>query len=981
MSTSREQTEGHRALLEIESRFNAKSHGVVIAIQGIQIHALAMFADVFNQFPYPVVINAAILKLADWFRTSNNVIKFHIYKVFKQADQHLIKVINVEESMRRILPVLNSNDTVSRALALRVLGCMSVIIANKVDVQHAVLQRLEEATDRAEAEAAIWAADRFCAQSIQFSPTVFPTIEAKLKDPHIDVNIKLRLVQLFRHMHHNIAVARQAKSVCVSLLENPKVDQNLVMVVLRTLSLLLSQALLDRKEQLDRVFTFACDDSRKAVCLSALDDLSLLANNDLSIDPSHIYRLLSLLNRDTNSITLMERRYSCAQSLLRSYRPLVWFMMRETWQSESQSDFIQALTLCEQRLVQALASEHYVLAIACAKFLMILFELAHQDTKQQQPLQVAARSYDRGISSEAVSDLKAIATRLGKKIEESYLSQLVDKTSVGKLSIRQARHLFKLQAHLLLLQDGEECTKSFQNNFEKMVTNQDDVAVQLFAPFLLEIANGCHDTPNWFPDVALTTLKSCTNRPKLFVSIVQLLLRTSGIHLEKRHELSGKILSQLEKFGAWEQQKQVYTDNGWFLYIIASDAGCNGWHEIMYRVYGSLGRMVESEASKCWLTAVSLLGLAESSRENHRKYYLESLTYLQAFQSLTGSRQFQMWYIQLRMEMISIAHQLNQVLSFLQQTQNPSLSYKKKFVKNLQKCGLHFGELASRYDFIAQSFLAMDDTTLMDLETYKVCALVCEHAIRSFIKNENIGAFFCVDPVLIPLITMANERMHIDTATVSTVFSLQDICLEFLQAIINWDDSDRRENSDNYSLCAQDIQSFITRMLEQPLSLPRYFFGREKPLNVQLTVDPPLSDKQPIILQEGQNLTINFEGFVNLSGKEVPVEKASIVCSITEERTKHFSDKLGNKKNLSDPHPNEQTKLLLPPTTYDAKIVNSYFTCNGLLHIPKHMFEISMTGSNTGPCQEAWLNIFVNLVDCNNRVWATGPHISGKIAW
>ena len=80
-------------------------------------------------------------------------------------------------------------------------------------------------------------------------------------------------------MHYNIAVARQvrfesdffpfcccfyvyrerkhcylncdfqAKSVCVSLLESPESDQQLVMVALRTLSLLLSQALLDRKEQ------------------------------------------------------------------------------------------------------------------------------------------------------------------------------------------------------------------------------------------------------------------------------------------------------------------------------------------------------------------------------------------------------------------------------------------------------------------------------------------------------------------------------------------------------------------------------------------------------------------------------------------------------------------------------------------------------------------------------------------------------------
>lgn len=63
------QTDGHRALLEIESRFNAKSRGVVLGIQGSQLLALAMFADLFERFPYPVMINAAVLKLADWFRT------------------------------------------------------------------------------------------------------------------------------------------------------------------------------------------------------------------------------------------------------------------------------------------------------------------------------------------------------------------------------------------------------------------------------------------------------------------------------------------------------------------------------------------------------------------------------------------------------------------------------------------------------------------------------------------------------------------------------------------------------------------------------------------------------------------------------------------------------------------------------------------------------------------------------------------------
>lgn len=64
-----DQLEVHKVLLDIESRFNAKSRGAFVGVQGSQIHALTMFAELFEQFPNPVVITAAVLKLADWFRT------------------------------------------------------------------------------------------------------------------------------------------------------------------------------------------------------------------------------------------------------------------------------------------------------------------------------------------------------------------------------------------------------------------------------------------------------------------------------------------------------------------------------------------------------------------------------------------------------------------------------------------------------------------------------------------------------------------------------------------------------------------------------------------------------------------------------------------------------------------------------------------------------------------------------------------------
>ena len=63
--------------------------------------------------------------------------------------------------------------------------------------------------------------------------------------------------------------------------------------------------------------------------------------------------------------------------------------------------------------------------------------------------------------------------------------------------------------------------------------------------------------------------------------------------------------------------------------------------------------------------------------------------------------------------------------------------------------------------------------------------------------DNNSELFFCVDAALIPLINIANEKMHIDTVSPS---NLQDICLEFLQTVIGWGETDRHDNSDNYSV-------------------------------------------------------------------------------------------------------------------------------------------------------------------------------------
>ncbi|KAH8555861.1 hypothetical protein BGW37DRAFT_418433 [Umbelopsis sp. PMI_123] len=207
-------SEGQKALLDLESKFTAKKSSIY-GTNGMQLRVLALFPRLFEDYPYPVVVTAAILKLADWFRQSNNVLKFHIYKVFQQSSEaHLPKLINTEETVRRILPVLYSNDYVARSITLRMLGCISKIIPEKLDVHHGVIQRLELAEDRPELEAAVWAADRFCGVSHRFLIVICSKIEAMITSPSISPDIRTQLIRILRHMHVDFTMLKKVNLHC-----------------------------------------------------------------------------------------------------------------------------------------------------------------------------------------------------------------------------------------------------------------------------------------------------------------------------------------------------------------------------------------------------------------------------------------------------------------------------------------------------------------------------------------------------------------------------------------------------------------------------------------------------------------------------------------------------------------------------------------------------------------------------------------------
>ncbi|KAL9539844.1 hypothetical protein MBANPS3_010034 [Mucor bainieri] len=966
-ATARDQADGHKALLELEKQFNKKARAATLSIQGSQIQALTGFIHMFEQYPYPVVINAAILKLADWFRLHNNSVKYYVYKVFKDAsDLHLTKVINIEETVRRILPILGSNDPIARSISLRVLGCMSMIIAEKLDVQFAIIQRLELATDRNELEAAIWAGDQICARSNRFPSVIFSKVVDKLQDKQTPFDIKLRLVKIFRHMHQDIGMARQAKLTCLVLLEDPHTDSKLVIVTLRTLTLLLSQAVIDRKEQINRLLDYALNDQREDICYNVLYDLVLLGKNDIMFDETHVVRLLQVIATTTQR-RIQQKAMQCAQTLIETHRKLI---VRILSSEATLATFMGHVEECEGIMHRAIEQQHYTNMISSARLLYSILRIAFTH-------KVDGNAMD--VDMPTLPTLTALGHRVAAAITQVDLKLITQEKSITQSNRFRLRELLKIKANFCLLLDDWDCDATFRNTYQ-LLTDADDDTAAVLLPYLSTISKKCRELTNWFPHQAIEELQKRISRPSVYVNLIRLLFRTT----ESSHEITATLLQLLHEFGQWDQTTECYSKNGWNLYLIGLEAGTCQWYELMYLVMKDLRKRVETEASYCWLSALSSLAQAEhrlSKNEAASDLYIQSMLELKALRSFDQPRFDQTWFIQLRMEFVQAIERTKAILAA---TLSP-----KKLARQMQTSAVVFRKIASRYDFIAQAQFGADKEVLNVIESYKLRALVCEHAARTFMGSDQV--FFCVDPSLIPLIAEPDTAAAAAAAAAAhrltdTAEYMMHQSKQFLRKVTAWEELAHLEGDDRRQTCEQDFVYILDAILAEPLIIPRSFFKSRKNVNIQLTTEPMLSELKPITLMQSEDLVIKFEGLIQVNPHakqlEKKIKKAVIVCFVTTEKILHLDDRIGVNMIFSEPAQmlqaeNNQSILVQPPTVYVANVRNSYFTYTGLLSLPKSKTLELLPKTK----REAWINVFVKILDENSGIWSTGPLQWGKVIW
>uniref|UniRef100_A0A7N4PIP8 Integrator complex subunit 7 n=1 Tax=Sarcophilus harrisii TaxID=9305 RepID=A0A7N4PIP8_SARHA len=243
---------------------------------GEQCEAVVRFPRLFQKYPFPILINSAFLKLADVFRVGNNFLRLCVLKVTQQSEKHLEKILNVDEFVKRIFSVIHSNDPVARAITLRMLGSLASIIPERKNAHHSIRQSLDS-HDNVEVEAAVFAAANFSAQSKDFAAGICNKISEMIQGLATPVDLKLKLIPILQHMHHDASLASSARQLLQQLVTSYP-STNMVIVTLHTFTLLAASSLVDTPKQIQLLLQYLKNDPRKAVKRLAIQDLKLLAN-------------------------------------------------------------------------------------------------------------------------------------------------------------------------------------------------------------------------------------------------------------------------------------------------------------------------------------------------------------------------------------------------------------------------------------------------------------------------------------------------------------------------------------------------------------------------------------------------------------------------------------------------------------------------------------------------------------------------------
>ncbi|XP_057376792.1 integrator complex subunit 7-like [Daphnia carinata] len=805
---------------------------------GEQCEAIVRFPRLFEKYPFPILINSALLKLAEVFRTGTNFPRLCVLRVCQQSEKHLDKILNVDEFVKRIFTVIHSNDPIARSLALRTLGSMAIIISDRKSVHHSIRDSLDS-HDAVELEAAIYAASKFAAQSRTFSVNMCSKIAEMIQGLATPVNIKLKLIPILQYMHHDAHTAAMVRRLCAQLLPSYPA-QNFVCVTLHTLTLLASETLVEIPQQLLLLLEYLCD-SRRGVQAQVLSDLKILAVKGAHLwTTSNVDGLIDLL-LDQPQLELQRRALDVLVTLAMAEAANCFTLKADT---KLHLIWNQCCYSCDRSVA--------------AKAVQLLVQLVIISSKQGgSTSSIPDLSQDAALAVESLMLGLCLAENTEERELKIVLASAVQLSRVAGAEVSAA--MVDCLTRLLLLSSGPTLVLLCQ-----ALAAIGDTQPSAIIPALVDI---------------MSMLKKLTVQSNQEVLAIPLLC---------------VLMFQTHAAHCWSQQANEVVNDAifrvdlWVAFRIARSATRYGHHAIAYKIFDRLLGHLSTEHLYFWIQGLRDFTLAEShlSGPDARstvslmerlvlaaKLYLQGLSSLKAATSPTRVLQFQAEFGRLRVEFLSACSQLVQACRTLQTAPPPAIAHAVAAATRdeLQRCGrithqlrksvVALRQVAEALSKLGQSAFDADPESLTNLQLQKQMALILAQTVESTcLRASQQGVMTAEDDL--PVINKTVQTEHV------AVRSMALRCAESVDLVRCFRDRNPDLKLINH-LNVGCIMDCLKLLVETPLCFPRFMFQTLQTTSIKLAVSPqPRVAGEAITTTMGSQLAVKVEGIVQVTSSQ-----------------------------------------------------------------------------------------------------------------
>jgi len=812
---------------------------------GEQSEAIVRFPTLFAKYPFPILINSALLKLADIFKQCSNFTKLCVLRVVQQSERHLDKITNVDEFVKRISSVLHSNDPVARALTLRLLGSVAVLVPERKQVHHAVRNALKESSSPQEVEAAIFAAGKFAAESESFSANVCHKIAEMIGSHSTPLDMKIKLISVFQSMKRldSATGALVRETLCNLLPVYP--SQEFAIVTLHTLTLLSSHCLVDVPSQVELLLNHLTTDPRKSVKRQVLIDLRILAGPDYA----HLWS-------EDNVESAVNFASNCSQAgVLCGSLDILSDLVRHTesvdkFRLEEGGADAPVLRLCG---ASAYSKKMQVVARGTL-LLTLLASTCVKDMRQVEGVDIVS---DACMSIEALFLLVNTADQSGVRVLRDCLKSLV---MLCRVRADACDQFVDIVGGLLHSTSGLE-TKMLLCQVLAALGDMKEGVLNLLLPDI------CH---------LLTTSGGEEGEEGHTVALCTLLFQSVKGH-RWTPECASAVRAACDSLDMWSAYK------------VARAASRYGHHACAHEIYLKISQGVSSEHLYYWLTGLAQISHGEKTLagdgDNNTKDLIERLsqgnagileghtTIKASAGTASRSHEFRLNYLRCRSELLRTLCQTVTSCNSIHTSPPPYIAstIAKQTHDDLWKCGRvtqllrqsvkDYAAVAAMYGSLYETSFDADDATLAHIQVWQhVCNCISRWIEMVCLKSSRQGTIFDdLDVAFAPSLPKDVSEYGID---IKGLVAKGEEIAEAFKSLTGPEAP--APISRSHTACLIKV---VELLASEQLCLPRLFFQSLQTTSIKLAVTPqPSNAGEPIAVPSSQHMAIKVEGVITTAG-------------------------------------------------------------------------------------------------------------------